>query len=116
MSSRKNSHNYRFWTTQAITASVNSSSINIKYLDNLGIQLIVTTTGNNGQFSIAVSNDNVNWKTLTLSPSIPVLASANTNIFVNLQQVGAEWLRVVFTEGATKTNGTVEGYAVMKEL
>lgn len=117
MSGRKNCiKSYKLLDAKALTATFQSDPVNINFLDNVSIQLIVTCSANNGTFTIEVSNDGLNWNTLSLSPAIAALASANTNIFVNIQQLAAAWIRVVFTQGATHTDGVVNGFIVAKEL
>jgi len=113
--SRRNKIRYKFWDAQSITATVTWSGTNISYLEGgVAIQLNVTTTGNDGQFAVQVSNDNSNWSDLTLDPIIPALASANTNIFINISDLNFEYLRVKFTQGSVTTNGTVTGWIVAK--
>lgn len=114
--SRKNTHLFKFWNEQSLTDDAFSTPTNILNVDNIGLQLIVTTTANNGLFTVQVSNDNVNWSDITLNPSIDALASSNIPITVNLNQLPFAWLRVKFAKGSTHTNGTVTGYLSLKMI
>lgn len=104
-------------------ASITSSVTNIQYLDNIGIQLNFTGVPV-GTFAVQVSADylqddygNVqnagNWIPLTLSPS-PAASGAAAQIYLDLNQLSAPWIRVVYTK--TSGTGTLNGYITGKML
>ncbi len=114
MSNLLSSH---FVSAQALTASFNSAAIDTRWLSKLAIQIIVTAcTANNGQFSVESSIDGANWDTITLNPVIPVLASANTTISVELPELCTPYVRVKFVEGVVKTDGTANIWLAGKEV
>lgn len=104
------------------SATVTSLATDIRYLDNIGLQL--NWSGSPvGTFAVQVSADyeqdqfgNVvaagNWIPLTLSPS-PSTA-AGSPIYIDLTQLSAPWIRVVYTK--TSGSGTLNAYIVAKGL
>lgn len=91
------------------TSVITSSAVEIINLDNVFLQLHFTGTPT-GTFSVQVSSDhdqdpngNVivagNWISLVLSPS-PVAAGASGDIGIDLNQLGASYLRVVYTNAS----------------
>lgn len=120
--SRKNLLRFQNITSGDMSAaSITSSISNIQHLDNIGIQLKWTGVPV-GTFAIQVSVDyaqdfegNVTnsgtWTSLSLSPS-PVASGAADNAYVDLNQLSAPWLRVVYTK--TSGTGTLNGYIVGK--
>ena len=106
---------FKILDAQALSASFQSASMQTGWVDNIGIQLNVTTSANTGQFAIQGSNDNTNWANVTVSPSIPALAGANTVILVNINQWPFEYIRIGFTLG-TRTNGSVTAWVKEKSI
>ncbi len=104
------------------TVSITSAVTGIKYMDNVGLQL--NWAGSPvGTFAVQVSADheqdqfgNVtvagNWIPLTLSPS-PSTASGSP-VYVDMTQLSAPWIRVVYTR--TSGTGTLNAYIVAKAV
>lgn len=103
-------------------ASLTSPVTNIQFLDNIGIQL--SWTGSPvGTFTVQVSADynqdslgNVlaagHWVTLTL-PTSPTTASGSP-IYLDLNQLSAPWIRVVYTK--TSGTGSLSAFITAKML
>lgn len=85
---------------------------NIQYLDNIGIQLNFTGTPT-GTFEVQVSADKVNWVSLTLDP-IPVAAGAADNIYIDITQNSAPYIRVHYT--FTSGVGVLNAYITAKSI
>jgi hypothetical protein len=96
------------------TAVVTSSSLDIKYYDNIGLQFHWTGTPN-GTFVINISSDNslapVNWVALPVSPAVAATGSAG-DVYVDINQTSAQWLQVVYTNSSS--TGTLQVWAVGK--
>lgn len=101
--------------SENLDASFVSKAVNVQFLDNVGIQIAVTTTANTGLFTVEASIDGVTYDTLKLSPVIPALVNASTTISVNLNQIPYVWIRVRFVLG-TGTNGTATAFVAAKEI
>lgn len=125
MSGRKNTlPKYQIITSGDMSqATVTSAVTNIEYMDNIGIQLNWTGTAV-GTFAVQVSidhaqdqNGNVsvagNWIALTLSPS-PAAAGASNQIYIDITQTSAPWIRVVYTKGSS--TGTLNAFISGKML
>lgn len=104
-------------------ASITSTVTNLQFLDNVCVQLNFTGTPT-GTFEVQVSldhaqdqNGNVsvagNWTALTLSPSPAATGSAST-IFIDMNQLSAPWIRVVYTR--TSGSGTLNAYIGAKMI
>lgn len=112
MSRKNNLLKYQTVTSTAMTSDITSDVTNIQYLDNIGIQL--NFTGNpQGTFYAEVSADyardnegNVtdagNWVALSLSPNPSASGSAD-NIYLDLNQLSAPWIRVTYTNSFLAT-------------
>lgn len=96
----------------------------IEFMDNIGVQLNFTTSDAVGTFNVQVSMDHTqdqygnvtnagNWINLALSPS-PVAASADNQIFIDLNQLSAPYLRVIYTR--VSGSGTLNGYICGKSV
>lgn len=125
MASHKRLKKYQIFTAavQSGTATITSNVVEIQYLDNVFLQLNSSGTPN-GTFDVQVSSDHVediegnvivagNWISLVLSPS-PVLIGAPLNIGIDLNQLGASYLRVQYTN--TSGSGIVNGFVSGKML
>jgi hypothetical protein len=121
-------HRWKALDAVAITADAQSNWMDIEGYKQGSCMIAVTTTGNNGQFSIQVSNQEVDpiklagdqsqitiFDTLVFDPVIPVLAGANVILTQNMENLNFKWMRIKFTKGLTYTNGTATAYIVVKE-
>lgn len=106
-----------------MSADVYSSVTNIKWLDNLVVQLGWTGSPV-GAFAIEVSLDYLpgtggtvlnagTWTALTISPSPTAAGSADTAI-IDLSQLSMPWLRVHYIRSSG--SGTLTGYIAGKML
>lgn len=111
-------------------SSITSTVSNIEQLDNIGLQLSWTDAPV-GSFQIQVSidhaqdiNGNVtvpgSWTPLvvsylsggTLSQATSISTSVGSPIYVDLTQLSAPWIRVVYTR--TSGTGTLSGFITAK--
>lgn len=105
------------------TNVLTSPAVHILNLDNVYLQLDFTGTPN-GTFDVQVSGDHVedqegnvivagHWVSLVLSPA-PVAAGAALDIGIDCNQLGAPWIRVVYTN--TSSVGVLNGFVSGKGL
>jgi len=105
-----------------LSGSITSAVTSIQWLDNIGIQLNAVTSSAIGVFAVQVSADyfqdiegNVtnagNWTTIPL-PSSPTLSGSNETIYIDLNQLSAPWIRVIYTPASG--SGTVNGFITAK--
>lgn len=107
MSGRKNALNKFKIVTQGnmALASVTSAITNIQFLDNIGIQVDVTTGSPTGVFTIEISANydpntgSGNWVVIT---SASVTTGTPGDTYFDLNQLSAPWVRLVYT----RTSGT----------
>lgn len=103
-------------------ANITSGAVEVKNQDNIGVQLHWTTSDGVGTFSVQISSDHFedtegnivvagNWVTLPLSPAITA-ASANDDAYIDLNQMSAMYMRVIYTR--TSGTGTVSAIVVAK--
>jgi hypothetical protein len=105
------------------TSTITSAVTNIQNMDNVGIQLNFTGTPN-GTFFVQVSADYAqnsqgvvtnagNWITVTL-PTTPVAAGAANQIYIDMNQLSAPWIRFQYTNssGAGTLNAFITGKAL----
>lgn len=117
---------YQLFTNGVMTGTnvLTSPAVHILNLDNVYLQLDFTGTPT-GTFQVQVSGDhqedqegNVlvagHWVSLVLSPS-PVAAGAPLDIGIDLNQLGAPYVRVIYTNasGVGVLNAFVSGKALM---
>lgn len=106
-----------------MASAITSQVGRIQFLDNIGLQFNFTGTPT-GTFAVQVSIDheednlgNVivagNWIPLTFSSS-PIASGAAGTIYIDLNQLSAPWIRVVYTptSGAGSLNAFLCGKAV----
>lgn len=104
-------------------SSLTSAVTDIRFLDNVGIQLNATGVPV-GTFDVQVSADyaqdydgNVtasgNWISVTL-PSTPSVAGAAKQIYIDINQISAPYIRVVYTR--TSGTGTLNAFITGKML
>ena len=116
--SRKNAIvSYHLAENQSLAAGFTSSVTHISFLDNIGVQIVVSgVVTNAGQFAIEASIDEVNWQAITLSPVISPLANNNPNILVNLNMLPFKALRVTFASPGVGADGICNIWLSAKEL
>lgn len=124
MSGRKNNlRKFHNIVAGNMSADITSSVTNIEHLDNVAIQLHWTGTPT-GDFKVQVSVDyeqdslgNVkvagNWVDVTLSPA-PVAAGIAGDIFIDLNQLAAPWIRVFYDR--TGGTGTLDSFISAKMI
>ena len=123
---------FQFFSSLAITGtsveSISSAS-SILYKDNIGLQFAFTGNAQ-GQLDVQLSNDynpgfpesagslnSGTWTSLTqTSPNtLPaVIGSGTSNVFINLTQINASFMRTVWTNSSG--SGTISGVFVAKSL
>lgn len=107
-----------------MAGDITSAVTNIQHMDNIGIQLNFTGSAPVGTFTVEVSIDyeqddqgNVitagNWISVTLDP-IPAAAGAADNIYIDLNQLSAPWIRVKYDRDSG--TGTLNGYITGKMI
>lgn len=107
-----------------MSAAITSVVTALPFLDNIGIQLNVTTSDAVGTFQVQVSADHAqdsqgvvsnagHWIPLTLSGT-PTVASADTDISIDINELAFPWIRVVYVR--TSGSGTVQGFITAKGL
>lgn len=134
MAARKNTLvKYQNITNGDMSGSITSTITNIEYLDNIGIQLNFSGAPV-GSFAIQVSADHAedtfgqqvttpgNWIPLTLTyfngstftsaQSVPT--SVGSPIYLDLNQLSATYIRVVYT--AVSGTGTLNGFITAKMI
>lgn len=105
-------------------ATLTSTIVDIRYMDNVAIQLNFTGTPT-GTFDVQGSVDhNVSdpsetvsaagsWVSLTLTPA-PVASGAASSVLLDLNQLSFPFIRVVYTK--TGSTGTLDGYIFGKAI
>lgn len=99
-------------------ASVTSDVLNVQDFDNIALQMVWTGT-TAGTFAVQASLDYEpagsagTWTALTLS-AVPTAAGSADSALVDLNQVAAPWLRVVFTRSSG--TGALTVYAAGKRV
>lgn len=109
-------------TNGDMSSSITGAVTNIEWQDNIGIQLNFTGAPS-GTFQVQISadyekiNNTVtnagNWISLVLSP-VPTAAGAADNIYVDITQISAPWIRVVYTR--TSGTGILNAFIVGKQV
>lgn len=105
------------------TSVITSKAVEIINLDNVFLQLDFTGTPS-GSFDVQVSSDHLedqegnvlvagHWVSLALSPT-PIAAGAADDIGIDMNQLGASYLRVVYTN--TSGTGTLNAFVSGKGL
>src|SRR5574343_69406 len=90
----------------SLSASFISEITNVKYLDNIGLQVSWAGTSPVGQLYVDISSDNVNIDTeivnwTELDFGSPATVSGNTGSgLININQVPFTWMRVRYTRSS----------------
>lgn len=109
------------YSSTAMATSATSTIVEIKNQDNVGVQLHWTGVPV-GTFDVQISSDysvdiegNVqnsgHWVSLALNPAITAAGSAD-DAYVDLNQMSAQYVRVVYTAGSG--TGVLSGIVVAK--
>lgn len=118
MSGRKNTiKSFKIVDSVSMGGDIESDPVNIEFLDNIAIQLNFTGTGV-GTFAVEVSLDHETntagtFVAIDLSPAPAAVGSADS-IFLDLNQLGARWIRVTYT--STSGTGTLNAFLTAKEI
>ncbi len=99
-------------TNASMATPVTSSSTDIRYLDNIGIEATFTGTPT-GTFSVNVSVDQVNWVPLTFSAT-PVASGTAGSVYMDVNQTSAPYIQLTYTptSGTGTLNAKIVGKAV----
>jgi len=108
-----------------LTSNQTSTPVKITFLDNVSIQINLTDSPA-GSFSVEVSNDfSLNpdgsirdagqWTVLTSPSSVTVTAGSPDPIFIDVNQSGANAIRLVWTDNASP-DGTATCYLMAKAV
>lgn len=119
---------YKLLKNQSLSASFTSPATVVRTYDNFSYQINVTTTDSEGTFQVQVSNDyyvneangNVienpgNWIPLTLAGGTPSVVAADTNIAIDLNQLGFYAVRIAYISTVAGT-GTANVYVTGKRI
>ncbi len=102
---------FPYTQSSSMATSVTTTPTHIAFLDNIAVQIDITTSDGIGTFALQGSCDYVkgdaenaavtgNWVTITLSPTIPASASADAHTLINMQQLAFPWIRLVYTRSS----------------
>lgn len=108
MSGRKNAiQQYPIINATSMAATITSAATNVEFLDNIGFQIVWTSSDAIGTITIEGSNTynpNLNvagsWFALTFSPALTQPASNNGNYGISVNQFPWSWIRVVYTRSS----------------
>jgi hypothetical protein len=92
-------------STINLNATTSTSALDITNINDVGVQIVVTTNANTGQFALQCSNDGTNFVTVTATPTISALAGSDVVILTKATDLPYKFFRVNFTIG-TGTNGS----------
>lgn len=103
-----------------MSGNLTSSFSDIRFMDNLGLQIKWTSANAVGVLTVECSNSyqpdkNIagTWVALTFSPALSQPASNNGDFLVNLNQLPYAYMRVVYTR--TSGTGTLNVWVQGKE-
>lgn len=94
------------------TATVTSSTTDIRFLDNIAVELVWTGTPT-GTFDFQGSLDNSNFVSVSVSPAIAATGAADKAL-VNFEGLAFAYFRVVYTK--TSGTGTLTAYICGKSI
>lgn len=117
---------YHLIDAESMGADITSAVTDIRFMDNIAIQINFTTSDAVGTFYVqgsvdhnvqdpmnSVESPSGNWVDLDLSPT-PTAASANDNILINLTQMSFPFIRVFYDR--TSGTGTCDAYIFGKSI
>lgn len=127
MSGRKNIlHKFQVMTSADGSGDITSAVTGTQYLDNIGYQINLSGTPTmTGQFFVQVSVDYEqnaqgtvtnagNWVSLSLSPTASVTGGSPSTIYIDINQISAPWMRLIYTHSSG--TGTVNAFVSAKGL
>jgi len=98
---------------ESMAANITSSTLDISDYETISLQLVAASSTHVGTVAVNISDDGTNWNAVTLD-STPTAASGSAfNATVQLSDIGARYLQVVYTAGSGA--GTLYCYANMKD-
>lgn len=108
----------QIFTAQSLSATFTSGVMDIRYVDNIAIHLVIPSTGTPiGTFKVmaAVEPDapTADYVDLGVSP-VPAATGAGDQILINLNQVAAPYIILVYTR--TSGTGTMNGWLSGKAI
>jgi hypothetical protein len=110
-------------TTIDMSATNNSSAINIQYLDNIGLEFSWPATGTPiGTIAIQCSNswnpitNTGTFYTVTPSPAVTNPAGTAGSFITTLSQLPYAWMRVLYTRTSGGTGALLTITTTAKEL
>jgi hypothetical protein len=103
---------YRLVNAESMGADVTSSSFDITYTDNIGIQLIFTGTPT-GNFYVQGTIDESNWSNLSFDAT-PTAAGAGDTHLLNISLAPYKKLRVFYDR--TSGTGSLTVYVMAKSI
>lgn len=124
MSGRKNALiKFQTIVNGDLSGNLISTVTNIEFQDNIGVQLNFSGDAE-GLFSVQVSMDYAqnsqgavsnagNWIGLSLDPA-PAATGSGGNIYIDLNQLSAPWIRVIYT--AASGTGAVNAFICGKMI
>lgn len=109
--------NYLVVTDADISANYTSPEMKLsRATDRASIQLVSASAARGGSITVEVSNNKTDWVAVDFddgTSSVTVTGSSALSAFVNISDLCAEWLRVVFTDSASGA-GTLKIYAIAR--
>lgn len=111
-------------STIDMSATNNTTPVNILYLDNIGLEFSWPATGSpNGTIAIQCSNSydpilnpSATFYTVTPSPAVTNPAGSAGSFATTLSQLPYAWMRVLYTRSSGGTGATLSIYLTAKEL
>src|ERR1043165_7564540 len=123
---RKNTNIYQLLDNQSLAANFTSDPTIVTFMDNCSYQINVTTSNSEGSFAVQASNDYkvdattgavINagtWVALDLGGT-PVVAAANDQILINLNQLPFVAIRLAYTSSVAGS-GTWSAWLSSKQV
>jgi hypothetical protein len=84
----------------SMSGNLTSDVVKVQTMDNIGVEFVWTGTPT-GTINIDISNDQVTWQQITLSPGITPAGGAS-NAYLEYNQISAPYFRCRYT----RTGGT----------
>lgn len=114
---------YQNFINADMSGDLVSAVTNIQFLDDIGVQLNFTGDAV-GDFFVEISIDYAqdsqgvvtnpgHWVAITLSPA-PVASGADDQIFIDIQQISAPWIRVSYA--SSSGSGVLNGFLCAKAV